>query len=109
MAKFHGMIGYVVEPTVTGGVVTENVMERKAYGDFEDIGRRLDNSDAINDTVVVTNRISIVADAYARAHVFAMRYVVWQGSKWRIASVTANYPRLILTLGGVYNGESATT
>ena len=32
-----------------------------------------------------------------------MRYVEFMGAKWKISSVEVQYPRLILTVGGVYN------
>ena len=61
----------------------------------------------MNDNVNLANELSIVADPYANEHFFAMRYVELMGAKWKITNVDVQYPRLILTIGGVYNGEQA--
>ena len=108
MAKFYGAVGYV-EPRETGLDIYTNVpVERMYRGDVEENARRLENGEGVNDDVKITNRISIVADAYAYQHMHALRYVKWMGVAWKATSVVAKRPRLIITLGGVYNGEIAT-
>ena len=67
------------------------------------------SSDGINDTIYVNNQTSIVADPFAFAHFFAMRYVEWMGAYWNVQSVEVQSPRLIISIGGVYNGEIAAT
>lgn len=107
MAKFYGKVGYV-EVTETGYQVYEPVeYERHYYGDVTRQTRRLDGGSNFNDNVVVNNLISIVADAYAYDHIFAMRYVWWMGQRWKVTNVEVQRPRLILTLGGVYNGDES--
>ena len=108
MAKFYGEIGYAV--TVDGsdtGVWTEQITKRNYYGDLIRNSRRLESSSNINDNINISNQISIIADPYANENFHAMRYAEFMGTKWKIASVEVQYPRLILTLGGVYNGEQA--
>ena len=51
----------------------------------------------------VANEISIVADPFARENFHRMRYVVFMGAKWKITKVEVGYPRLILTIGGLYH------
>lgn len=107
MAKFYGAVGYV-ETVETGLDIFTNVpVERMYRGDIEENGRRLENGEGVNDDVTITNRVSIVADAYAYQHMHALRYVKWMGVAWKAVSVNAKRPRLIITLGGVYNGEIA--
>ena len=108
MAKFYGPVGYV-EDRVTGLDIHTNAPVEMMYrGDIEKNGRRLENGEGVNDNVTIGNTISIVADAYAYEHIHAMRYVKWMGVAWKVTSVDVKRPRLILSLGGVYNGETET-
>lgn len=105
MAKFYGAVGYV-EVQETGLDIYTNVpVERMYRGDIEENSRRLENGEGVNDDVKINNRVSIVADAYAYQHMHALRYVKWMGVAWKATSVVSKRPRLIITLGGVYNGE----
>lgn len=106
MAKFYGKVGYgeTVEDPPNSGVWRDKITEKSYYGDVIRNMRRLEEADQVNSDVLVSNSISIVADAYAGEHFFAMRYVVWQGVRWVVSNVDVAHPRLILTLGGVYNG-----
>lgn len=104
MPKFYGPIGYVETKETAPGVWTEVITERYYYGDVIRNTRRLQTSDKVNDDINVSNEISIVADPFANGNFHAMRYVGFMGAKWKITNVEVQYPRLILTLGGVYNG-----
>ena len=111
MARYCGQIGYSVNeesgnhPGIYGAV--EAPIERTYYGDINRTIRKLENGDGVNDNVVVNNEISIVADPFARDHVFAIRYAKWMGVAWKVTNVEVLYPRLILTFGGRYNGRTA--
>lgn len=107
MAKFYGEIGYVETEETTPGVWSEKVVKRYYSGDLIRNSRRLQTADQLNDNINISNEISILADPYAINHFHAMRYVEFMGTKWKVSNVEVRYPRLILTLGGVYNGESA--
>ena len=106
MAKFFGAIGYAETKETTPGVWEEQITERMYYGDLTRNTRRLQTSDKLNDDINVTNEISIVADPFAYQNFHSMKYVIFMGAKWKIESVEVQYPRLILTIGGVYNGET---
>ena len=108
MAKFYGVIGYAVTKETAPDVWTEEIAEQSYYGDLTRNMRRLQDSGDLNDDINVANEISIVADPYANANFHSMRYVAFMGAKWKISKVEVQYPRLILTLGGVYNGKQAT-
>ena len=105
MAKFYGAIGYSVTEETKPGVWKENIIERMYYGDLVRNTRRLQSADKLNDNIDVANEISIVADPFANDNFDSMKYVEFMGAKWKITSVEVQYPRLILTVGGVYNGE----
>ena len=109
MAKFHGVIGFGESVETAPGVWKDIPVEREYYGDVIRNSRRLDNGDRVNNDISVGNSISIVADAYAGAHFFAMRYIRWAGVFWTVENVDVESPRLILRLGGVYNGPTART
>lgn len=106
MAKFYGAVGYVEDETVDD-VTREVPVERYYKGDLIKNSRRLEKGEGLNDNVSISNQISIIADPYAYSHIFAMRYVRWMGACWKVSEVGVESPRLILTLGGVYNGETA--
>ena len=106
MAKFYGPVGYVVDTETGLDIHTNKPVERLYRGDLVKNNRRLDKGEGVNDDVTIGNRISIVADAYAYEHIFEMRYVKWMGVCWKISNVDVERPRLILSLGGVYNGET---
>lgn len=106
MAKFHGEVGYAESIEIANGEWEDRITKRMCYGDVTRNTRRLDNGEKINNDLTVNNSISIVADAYARDHFFAMRYVKWMGVRWIVSDVEVAHPRLILKLGGVYNGPT---
>lgn len=105
MARFYGKVGYVKQEETSPGIWEEISEEKNYYGDITKAYRRLDGSKYLNDNISVSNNISIVADAYAYNNIFAIRYVIWMGSKWKVTNVEVQRPRLILTLGGIYNGN----
>lgn len=104
MAKFYGAIGYAQLVEKSPGVIVEEITERNYYGDTFKNSRRLQSGNQVNDNINVANEISIVADPYANQNFHAMRYVVFMGTKWKISDVLVEFPRLRLTIGGVYNG-----
>lgn len=103
MAKFFGPIGYAEMTETSPGVWEETITEKSYYGDLNRVSRRLEGSGELNDDINIANEISIVADAYANQHFHAMCYVELQGVRWKISTVEVKPPRLLLTVGGLYN------
>ena len=103
MAKFFGKIGFTKTEETAPGVYREATIERDYRGDVLRNTRKWENGEHLNDDLNVNNQISIVADAYANENFFAMRYISWMGAYWKITNVEVQRPRLILTIGGVYN------
>lgn len=104
MAKFYGSIGYAETIETSPGVWNEAITERDYYGDVLDNGWKLQSSDKVNDDINIANKISILSDLFANQNIYKMRYVVYMGIKWKIEKVDVQSPRLILTIGGLYNG-----
>lgn len=107
MARFYGIVGFVNDTEVARDVHVNKPIERFYKGDFPRNNRNLSSGLDINDTVSLNASISIIADPYALSHFHTIRYVKWGGGYWRVETVEVQYPRLILSIGGVYNGETA--
>lgn len=106
MARFYGKVGYG-ENVDKGNGVWETVITEKTYsGDQTRNYRRSQQDEKVNSNLSTSTQISIVADSYANDHVSAIRYVEWAGALWEVTSVNQQSPRLILELGGVYNGPT---
>jgi len=104
MDKFYGEIGYATTVETSPGIWEEQLSTRNYYGDVIRNVRKLQTSGSVNDNINVSNIISILADPFANENFHAIRYVVYMGSKWKVTDVDVKYPRLNLTLGGLYNG-----
>ena len=107
MAKFYGRVGYGEMTENSPGVHVDDIVERFYFGDIVRNARNLSDGENLNKDLVTTNSISIVADAYANEHFFAIRYVEWAGTLWTVSTVEVQRPRLLLRLGEVYNGPTA--
>ena len=107
MPKFHGEVGYSagsVEEPAESGIWVDDIVERTYYGDVVKQTRNLEAGEPINSDISVTNMISIVADAYAFDNYVHIKYIRWAGVLWTVTSVNVQHPRLVLSLGKVYNG-----
>jgi hypothetical protein len=104
MAKYFGSIGYADTVETSPGIFKEQIITKDYYGDIIRNNRRLENDGQINDDINITNQISIVSDPYAIDNFWKIRYATFLGQKWKVKTVDAEFPRLILTLGGLYNG-----
>lgn len=107
MPKFFGKVGFGMTQETSPGVWVDKITERNYRGDITKMVRRLEGSEYLNDNLTVSNTISILADAFANENFFAIRYVQWAGARWKVSNVEVQRPRLILTLGEVYNGPTS--
>lgn len=105
MAKFYGKIGFVKTVETDPDVWEEQTTEREYCGDLVRNQRRWENNETVNQDINVSNEVSILSDEFAYTNIGGMKWVEFAGSKWKINSVTLDYPRITLTLGGVYNGD----
>ncbi len=109
MAKWYGKVGYAESVESAPGVFKETITVRNYSGDvIRNSSRWSTSSDSTNDDLIVNNQISIVADPFAYQNFHSIKYIEFMGTKWKVTTVDASQrPRLILTLGGVYNGQQA--
>jgi hypothetical protein len=106
--RFFGAVGYgeSSETPSNSGVWVDGVTEQLYFGDVIRNTRKLESGEDLNDDISVGNSISIVADEYAIKHFFKIKYVQWEGVLWTVTNVEVKSPRLILSLGSVYNGPT---
>lgn len=105
MAKFYGSVGYAITEETSPGVWVEQITEKLYYGEVSRNTRRLESAGNLNDDVNVSNELSIVADPFAYKNFHSMRYVEFMGAMWKITNIEVQFPRLILTIGGLYNEQ----
>ena len=104
MVKFYGKIGFGQTVDRGNGNWEDDITERQLFGDVIKDARRFVSADKVNPNITISNSISVVADAYALENIFAIRYVEWAGALYTVSDFEIQSPRLILRLGGVYNG-----
>jgi hypothetical protein len=108
MARFHGEVGYgeSVEDPPGSGVWKTVITEHPYTGDVNRNNTNTEVGDKVNADISLSNTISVVADQYANEHVHTIKYVRWAGVLWTVTSVEVRSPRLILSIGSVYNGPT---
>lgn len=105
MGKYHGFIGYGVTEETKPGVWTNVITEREVFGDVMNNNKKSENPGQVNDNIVVNLQISFLADPYALHNFHLIKYATYLGAKWKVVSAIEQRPRLVLTLGGLYNDE----
>ena len=105
MAKFYGAIGYARSEETVPGVWEDVIVEKNYRGDVILDQRRWRTEEKVNDDLNLDNSISILADTYAYNNIGTMKYIMWKGVTWKIQSFSINRPRIVIQIGGVYNGE----
>ncbi len=104
--KYYGKLGFIEDEETKPGVHTNKIVEKAYKGDVIRNMRNLEQGESTNDSVDISNTISVVADEQAYRNIHSLRYLEWMGVKWKVRSVEVNRPRLILTIGGVWNENS---
>lgn len=105
MAKFFGRVGYGMSTETCPGVWEDVITDKNYYGDVLRNSRKLVvASGTLNDNINMSNEISIIADPFATANFQSIKYIEYMGTLWKVINVEVQYPRLILGMGGVYNG-----
>ena len=105
MAKWFGKVGYSETVESAPGVHTPQITVHEYYGDvIRNSTRWSGNPESTNDNLTVNTQISIVIDPFAINNFYSMKWIEFMGAKWEITSVDPQPPRLLLTLGGVFNG-----
>ena len=106
MAKFSGMIGFSLEAEDAGetGIWSPRITEKLYYGDIANATYKWNDNSKVNEDLNISNKFSIVANSFAIENLGHMLYVKWRGFKWKIITAELQWPRIILYVGGLYNG-----
>lgn len=110
--KFSGRVGFWNgDKEIKPGLYKPNIIEKPYTGDILMDSRRFQPvENQQNDNLKLTNRLSIISDLYMQNNWSSIKYVLWNNVKWSVTSIDiTTYPRVILELGGVYNGTSSIT
>lgn len=102
--RFAGMVGFVIAEETATDVWSEKPTEKLYYGDVTKNSRRWENGEGVNSNLNISNSISIVANDYAYEHAGEIRYVYWLGKRWCVTNLSIDRPRIVLTIGGLYDG-----
>lgn len=105
MGKFCGAIGYSIQEETRPGVWTNVITEKKVFGETIKVNFRTERSENLNDNLSISSQVSFIANAYARENFQFIKYCKFKGVLWKVVSIDVEFPRIILTLGGIYNGE----
>lgn len=106
MSKWFGVIGFAETVETAPGVWEEQIVKREYYGEVRRNTRRLQSTQQLNDDIVPNNEISIISDPYVDEHFHSIRYAEFKGVPWKVTNIEEVFPRLTLTLGGKWNGET---
>lgn len=107
MNKFYGKVGFAINTNSEEDpdAYMDTIVERAYYGDILRNSHRYSQGSTLSGDLTISNQFSIISDPFANEHSDAMRYIVYNSTKWAITDVDiSQYPRLIVSVGGKYNG-----
>ena len=106
MGKIYGYIGFIDTVETSPGVWEPVPVER---GYAMTVVKTVQNWDAhgnVVDDFNIRSVFSIIADPYTNENLQKIKYVVYMGIAWKVNNIEVEHPRLILSTGGVYNGDT---
>ncbi|HEI0617319.1 TPA: hypothetical protein SIF56_004548 [Escherichia coli] len=107
MAKYAGLVGYATQEEISPGVWEDVIIERRMRGDIlRSVTQNQTSEVSVNDDVSINNRFSLIGDPFSKAHFQDMRYVKYLGRTYKVDSVELAHPRLIVEIGGIWNGPT---
>lgn len=107
MAKYAGSVGYATQAEISPGVWEDVIIERRMRGDIlRSVTQNQTSEVSVNDDITINNRFSLIGDPYSKAHFQDMRYVKYLGRTYKVDSVELAHPRLIVEIGGIWNGPT---
>jgi len=109
MTRFFGPVGFDVPDKVRPGVFMPGITEKNYSGDVLQVIGKWQDHDEVNRDLTTQHRFSIIADPFAEQNYHTIRYIIWNGAKWKVTSVEVKRPRLILSIGGLYNVDESKT
>jgi len=105
MAKYSGNLGFAVTQETAPSVFKPVIVERHYTGDMPRNIHKVESSSNENDNINVNNQISILMDTFLADNFSHIKYVTLLGARWKVKTATIDYPRVVLEIGGVWNGQ----
>ena len=106
MARFSDEVGYGHQTETKPGVYEDVIVEKHYYGDVLSSAKKNEETDRVNDNISLENLFSVMADAFAYENYFNIRYVKYQGARWKVTKVEIKERRLLIRVGGIWNGNT---
>lgn len=103
--KYYGNLGFVEYEEVQPGLFKETIREYPYYGDSVRVISHWQGAEKVTDDVKLNNQISVLLDPYALENYANLRYITFMNSKWEVSAVEIQYPRLIVSFGGLYHEQ----
>ena len=104
MAKFSGKVGFTgIQQETSPGVWERKLVERRMRGDVIRLSKNTLPTDRLADDIKLSHRISVVADKFSYENFVNITWIEYMGVKWKVTSVEVERPRLVISVGGVYN------
>lgn len=104
MTKYAGLVGYATQEEIRPGVWSDTITEVFMRGDVLRLAGSHSSGEKVNDDLTLQNRISLIGSPYAYKNFLNIKYVTYMGVRWKVLGVEVPRPRLIISLGGVWNG-----
>lgn len=103
MSKFAGYVGFMMDEIETApGIWTSGEVRKYYKGEMINFAQDNSNQTTVNSEVKIRAGVKIFANEFAKKNLSRIRYVEICGVKWEVNSITPQYPRLVLSLGGEY-------
>lgn len=107
MGKCVVKVGYAMPEEYEPGRWKHVMIEHEYFGETLRNTFEVRTADKVNEDLSLSMDFSLIADPFALQHCGAIRYIEFMGTLWKVTKIEPRYPRIILTAGGVYNGERA--
>lgn len=107
MGKCFVKVGYAIPEEYEPGRWKHVMVEHEYGGETLRDAYDIQSTDKVNEDLRLSISFSLIADPFALQHCGAIRYIEFMGTLWKVTRIEPRYPRIILTAGGVYNGERA--
>lgn len=105
MSRVRVLVGIKTQAVNTSpGIFEDIIVESKVSGDMEYKPIRWSVDELAQDSARLNHTFSFISRGSVSVDFSSAVYVVWQGKKWTVSSISYPSPRIKFTLGGLYNG-----
>lgn len=106
MAKYCDIIGFCISEDQGNGIFKDRILEKRYKGEIIRQSANNVQNDNLNGDLILNARINILADPYTIRYIGTIKYAYYMNVCWKVTSFELQYPRILISLGGVYNGKT---